>query len=218
MTSITEISKDIYPDDFDLALAQEKGIGTQAEYVKVQENYGMLLSTYLNGLYDFASADASLDAKGFQPIEDGDYYYNRSIPGSKYFYLRNNIHVERLAQEQIDYLKGSISNPADAKGIQIVKDTYKEVLAIRQDFAKGDEYLTSYSKRPLPLDELFSNTAMVFYVEYKNIQADNDEYWNNRRQEAVFVDEISKDIIDAFYPALNVDTIILNQSWQGTLD
>ena len=105
MRSITEVNSEIYPDDFDLGLAKLKGIGAASDYREVQENYYVLLSAYLCSLYDFSAADALLDSEGFKPIEDRDYYYNRSLLGSKYFYLRNNIHVERLSVAQIIYLK-----------------------------------------------------------------------------------------------------------------
>ena len=215
MKSVTEINKDIYPDDFDLTLAQQKGIGSEKDYVKVQDNYAMLLGSWLNSLYDFQAADAKLDAEGFLPPEEErqDYYYTRAIPGSKYFYLRNNIHVERLSQEQIDYLKSDITDPADPQGLQIVKDTCEDVLAVRLDFMSDVEnYMTSYHNSSRG-DQFVPNTALVFYVDYRHSQAHGQEYWDSNNRSKALTDEVSQEIITALQPSFDVDIIIFNQVW-----
>jgi hypothetical protein len=179
----------------------------------------MLLSSYLNGLYDFGSVDARLSVEGFVPAEEGDYYLRRSLLGSRYFYLRNNIHVERLTVEQISYLKGERAAD-DAQGLQIVEETCEEVVAVRLSFAQNDEYLTSYHNNSRG-DQLTPNTALVFFVDYQNTQADTEEYWLAREQEALLIDEISREIAAALQPSFKVEIVFLNQEWslpQGGAD
>ena len=212
MGSILEIDKEIYPDDFDLGLAREKGIGSKADYERVQQRYQELLGSYLGGLYDFSAADALLDAQGFQPAEGGGYYRGRSIPTSRYFYLRNNVHVERLSAEQIAYLKGSAAGSDDPVGVQIVKDTCEEVLAVRLSFANAEEYNTSYQKGS-GYRGTVPNTAIVFYVEYKDIKPNNESYAALGQQEALVVEGISQHIILALEGSFDVDVIVFNESW-----
>jgi hypothetical protein len=211
MWTILELNVEIFPPDFNLKLAKEKGIGSKRNYTKVQDNYAMLLSAYLNSLYDFASADAYLDSKGFQPIEDGNYYYNRGIPGSKYFYLRNNIHVERLSLEHIAYLKGDLASD-DAKGIEIVKETYEEVLAIRFSWADGERYNSSYDRGSG--GDRMPNTAIVFYVDYGNTY-DDVEHYDNEKKDARMIDGLSQAIIAALQPSFTVDVVAFDKQWMG---
>ena len=214
MKLITEVNKEIFPDDFDLGLAKLKGIGAASDYREVQDNYFVLLSTYLCSLYGFSSADAILDGEGFKPIEEGDYYYNRSLLGSKYFYLRNNIHVERLSVAQIIYLKNDTLATDDPEGIQIVKDTCEKVLAVHFLGTEEDEYITSYSTGSGDLG--IPNKAIVFYVDYQDLyrgSTNTQKYLESCKRDAKTIDDLSREIRAALQPEFNVEVLIKNQQW-----
>ena len=214
LVSVGQIDRAIYPDDFDMALARQKGLDTVSSYKQVQDNYFALLSTYLCGLYDFSAADALLDSEGFKPIEEGDYYYNRSLLGSKYFYLRNNIHVERLSVEQIAYLKSDSLAPDDPQGIQIVKDTCEEVLLVHYLWVNGDYYEVSYKRGSS--EPTIPNTAIVFFVDYENLYrdtTDTQEYLAGRKGAATTVDGLSREIKAALQPEFGVEILVKDQQW-----
>ena len=214
LVSINQIDSAIYPDDFDMALARQKGLDTVSSYKQVQDNYFVLFSTYLCSLYDFSAADAYLDSEGFEPIDKGDYYYDRSLLGSKYFYLRNNVHVERLSVEQIAYLKNDTLAADDQEGMRIVKDTCEEVLAVHLTSNDDDEYFTSYTRSSA--EPTIPNKAIVFYVDYKNLYrdtTDTQEYLAGRKGAAATVDGLSREIKGALQPEFDVEIIIRDQQW-----
>ena len=92
LNKATDISTEIYPDDFDFVKAASKGIGTKRAYTQLQDRYLTLLSGWLTTLFDFSSIDQTLADADVTPVTQQDYYASRSQLGSKYIYLRNNIH------------------------------------------------------------------------------------------------------------------------------
>jgi len=216
LMSINQIDRAIYPEDFDMALARQKGLDTVSSYKQVQDNYFVLFSTYLCSLYDFSAADAYLDSEGFEPVEKGDYYYNRSLLGSKYFYLRNNVHVERLSGEQIIYLKNDTLAADDPEGMQIVKDTYKDVLAIHYTWPEDGEYDTTYQR--YGGDHSTPNTAIVFYVEYKDRWMGSDNYFAHLREDAGVIRDLSSGIKMELQPSFEVGIVFYNPVLLGDTD
>lgn len=216
LLSIQQINEEIYPNDFDLTLARDKGIGSKRAYQKVYDNYSRLLSAYLNSLYSFSSLDEGLENKGLVPEDDLGYYLDSSQLGSKFLYLRNNIHVERLSEEDINYLKQDNIGTNDEEGLRIVKETCEEVLAVRLRSA-GDtkEYKTSYHDSCRG-DKFVPNTALVFFVEYVDMHTGDlstEEYMRLRSADKKAVDDVSEEIIDALQPSFDVEVIIQNQQW-----
>lgn len=208
MKSITEISKEIYPQDFDLDKAKEKGIGNKNDYEEVQKNYLIYFSMYLDSLYDFSAIDDQLSDEGFQPVKQKNYYFNRSELNSEYIYLRNNVHCENLMKEQIDFLRKKVQGSLKEEGIALAKETYVEVLSARSDFFEADFKLSYIGGTALR--NMVPNTALLFYLQFDDIKKNDETYLEEDRKEQEKLETLSNDIVQELESELDVEVYIFN--------
>ena len=212
MNDATDISTEIYPDDFDFVKAASKGIGTKRAYTQLQDRYLTLLSGWLTTLFDFSSIDQTLADANLTPVTDQDYYSSRSQLGSKYIYLRNNIHPERLSTEQIKALQEETTPENYEQQLAIVKQTYVDVLAVKYDYPPDlpEEYITSYGT---PGNQLLHvpNTALVFYLRYEEPNTDDHEaFLAMERHTKTVVTGVAEQIQQALSTDTHTDVVILD--------
>ena len=215
MNDATDISTEIYPDDFDFVEAASKGIGTKRAYTQLQDRYLTLLSGWLTTLFDFSSIDQTLADANLTPVTDQDYYSSRSQLGSKYIYLRNNIHPERLSIEQIKALQEETTPENHEQQLAIVKQTYVDVLTVKYDFGDPDttNYITSYGT---PGNRLLHapNTALVFFLRYDlpNIE-DDDAFRAMGKHAGTVVTGVAEQIQQALSADIHTDVVILDNDY-----
>ena len=212
LNKATDIATEIYPDDFDFVEAASKGIGTKRAYTQLQDRYLTLFSGWLTTLFDFSSIDQTLADANLTPVTDQDYYSSRSQLGSKYIYLRNNIHPERLSTEQIKALQEETTPENYEQQFAIVKQTYVDVLAVKYDYPSDlpEEYITSYGT---PGDTYFHvpNTALLFYLRYEDPNIKDNEVFRAWRENSVTVlTEVSEQIQQALSADIDTEVIILD--------
>ena len=82
------------------------------EFVRLQKKYRSALELYLDKLVHLREVEQSILESGIKvpKITDLEYnfYHQSEILKSGYLFVRNNIHIERLSQEDIKYLKESL--------------------------------------------------------------------------------------------------------------
>jgi len=124
-------------------------------FLELQFKYRKGISLYLSQFISFKKIDEEIDKLGIPIVEDSKYnfYHRNSFFGSKYLFLRNNIHLERLSDEELEILKSDGFNDLD-----FYKDTYKKVL-----YEEGD--LTSYGIHPTE-DNTKKAKALIFEFAY----------------------------------------------------
>ncbi|MFC2706538.1 MAG: hypothetical protein ACFN02_11415 [Olsenella profusa] len=105
--------------DYDFKLAKERGIcsrddGPDLGYLELQGKYDRALSLYLEQALDMQSLDAELEVRGIPgyDVRSGDpartlceWFRSRSHLSSPYLYLRSNLRIERLSEEDIEALR-----------------------------------------------------------------------------------------------------------------
>ncbi len=105
--------------DYDFKLAKSKGIcsrddGPDLGYIELQGKYDRALSLFLGQTLDMQSLDAELEAKGIpgynvRPDDPAgtmwEWFRSRSHLSSPYLYLRSNLRIERLSEEDIEALR-----------------------------------------------------------------------------------------------------------------
>lgn len=105
--------------DYDFKLAKERGIcsrddGPDLGYLELQGKYDRALSLYLEQTLDMQSLDAELEVRGIpgydvRPDDPADtmweWFRSRSHLDSPYLYLRSNLRIERLSEEDIEALR-----------------------------------------------------------------------------------------------------------------
>ena len=211
MRSAGDISSDIFPDDFDMGAAADKGIGAKDAYVLVQYRYLTVLSDWLKSLFDFPSIDRDLADADLAAITKPNYYRVRDQLSSKYVYLRNNIHPERLTVEQIDLMREETTPENRELQLDVVKQTYADVLAVQYaEMGPDAEYITSYGS---PGDQSLHvpNTALVFYLSYDTPDIrDDDAYDAMLRRTETAVTGVSERIQRALSTQIDTDVVILD--------
>lgn len=139
-------------------------------FVLLQGVYRFLLSRFLLGQTELAQIDQEIEKYeiGFSKIESAqrDIYQRNDFIGLRYVYLRNPIHIERLEESQLKFLEsllGSISKEKARKAGELLKNTYKEVLAFSEEtmFQETELFPSLYGE-----GNVFAG-ALVFVVEVK---------------------------------------------------
>lgn len=94
------------PDTYDKKRIEENG-WTEEQFLSLQEKYR---TDFIHDLLDTIDIDKIKSIITSCPstipvIEDQEYnFYHRSAIIDKYLYVRNNIHIERLSQEELEEL------------------------------------------------------------------------------------------------------------------
>ena len=126
-------------------------------FLELQFKYRKGVINYLSSIFNFKSIDEEISKYDVDiPIvEDTDYnfYHKNSNIGSNYLYLRNNIHIERLNDEELKKLLNE-----KITDLSFFKDTFERVL-----YEDGD--MTSYGIYPNDANTKKSK-ALVFEFAY----------------------------------------------------
>jgi hypothetical protein len=129
-------------------------------FLELQYKYREGFLKYLSTIINFGTIDEEIKKYDVDiPVlddQDCNFYHCNSPLGSNYLYLRNNIHLERLDDEELKHL---------AKGeedINYYVDTYQKVL-----YEDGD--LTSYGIYPNDMNTVKSK-ALIFEFAYDQTQ------------------------------------------------
>ena len=149
-----------------------------ANYLIAYNTYNNLLIQFLKKKYYLIEVDKELEKKGSifpeVPSSEKDLYQHLSEGHLKYFYLRNNIYIERLNNEQLNYLYSLYqSNSFDLtpQSEQFISDTYLKVILENPD-EKGVN--TNYG--PDNLKYYKPVNAIIIGVRYNQFQnVSNDE-------------------------------------------
>ena len=151
------------PDTYDRDLIKEK-FKDDDEFLKCQLEYKKAFESILNKVYDFKSIDKKVNSIGFvpKPITDANFFYHQtSTLQNNYVFLRNNFHVERLDNEDIENLKNGI----------ITQDLFNRTL---QDviFEGGD---ATFIGKPIKKN-LVKSKSLYFEFGYDVYEVDDYEF------------------------------------------
>lgn len=153
------------------------------EYVELYSLYSSLFVDYLIKEFKLNEYDEKVQNSNliFNNIneKDMDIYQYLSRNKLKFFYVRNNLHVEKLKKEENEYLKEKIEKSdfeLDEKSENIIKNTFKDI--IFEDLVKdGSVYDILYG--PNSSSFLAPNNSLVLGFRYDEFKYDelNDEEW-----------------------------------------
>lgn len=167
------------------------------KYYTLYKNYKKLLDMFLLAKFSLKEYDDRVENSGlkFVPVkkEDMDYYQYISNMGLKYFYLRNNLYIEKLDEKDIDVLinlsQEQLANP-NKEIMDIIERTYLMVI----DFASG-KGMPSMSCYGLDYDEYWHDSSELVFGFIFDDFADNglgqDELWQeNYFKQTRFINEL----------------------------
>ena len=172
------------------------------KYYTLYKNYKILLDKYLVDKFNLKEYDDKIANSGlkFMPVktEDMDYYqYMSKSMRLKYFYLRNNIYVEKLSEEDINTIVNLSSEELDNPSkeiMDIIDAAYKMVI----DYASGKD-MPGMSLYGLDYPEYWHDSSeLVFGFIYDDF-ADNglgqDDKWrDNYYNQTMFVNDILEEM------------------------
>ena len=157
-----------------------------------KDNYISLYQLYSNLLYQYLIDKLKLniydkmimDARNhFEPVsvDNMDFYQYLAKDYLKYFYIRNNLHIERLNIEELAFLKHkyeSKNNLLDQDTIKFIRKTYPKVIAER---VYGDNVKVNYGPDNYPFYQ--ESNALIIGVrfnEYYLEDGETEEEWNRK--------------------------------------
>lgn len=166
--------QDLIPNSIDIKLAESKGLATNGqlteEYFTLQSIYYNILEQYIDTLINFEEIEKSLEQNNIRKVSESEKDIYQYLSNHNYFYIRNTLYVEKLPKDIIlKLLSSSFKNNA-YEVLNIVKQTYKEV--IRTDNFNIQSFDIHYG--PLSSTYAASNEALV--IGYRNAEEDESAY------------------------------------------
>ena len=129
-------------------------------------------------------------------IENMDLYQKIGSKYLKYFYLRNNLYIERLSKEELDFLNKKLVNnnhDLDNETLTFINNTYQKVIL---ENYQGEVYNINYG--PDSLSFYKPNNALIIGVRFDNYYKsplESDDEWNNKYNDRLYELEIIMKIL-----------------------
>jgi len=138
-------------------------------YLSLQIKYKQSFECILKSVVNFKELDLNLSqvAQGTPVVEDFEYnlYRKFSVLDSRYVYLRNNVHIERLSEDELLKVKNCVDNN-NFLDVEFLIKTCAKVLF------ENDNY-TFYG---IPtMDKLVDSKSLVFEFAYDQTHCESIE-------------------------------------------
>lgn len=165
-------------------------------YLNLYYLYNSLLVKYLINYYNLKEFDDIIlnSEDGFKEIEEKNYdiYQYLSSEYLKFFYIRSNLHIERLNYEELNYLYNKYKNDnidLDDDASKFIENTVSRVIPEMI----GESFEINYG--PDDIKFFRPNNSLIIGVRYDNYyrkKDENDEEWEERRLSQIrFIDDLS---------------------------
>ncbi len=160
--------------------------------LKAKENYLIFYKLYSDLLYRYLIEKLKLntydemirDARNhFEPVNDNkmDFYQLLAKDYLKYFYIRNNLYIERLTNEELTFLRKKIEGENldfDEESKEFIQKTYPKVIAEIDD---SKDINVNYGPDNVPFYK--SAHALIIGVRFDDYYLaanETEEEWNNK--------------------------------------
>lgn len=159
------------PDSYNYNILKNNKIDKN-KFLKLQIKYRTEFERLLINIVDFKKIDDYIDNFKFDipVVDDFDYnfYHKFSTLGSKYIYLRNNIHIENLSFDEINIIDNSLKDNAYLD-YNFLRATFKKVL-----YEDGE-----FSMFGIPLEKnLVFAKSLVFEFAYDQAEFKDVSQYN----------------------------------------
>ncbi len=163
---------------------------SKQEYIKLYLLYYDLLYKYLIPKLNLKQYDNMLlnsDNVFYQvPFDNMDLYQRLSSNYLKYFYLRNNIYIERLTKEELGFLKKKLlanNNELDQETITFIENTYQKVMLENTE----DVFDINYGPEGYNFYEPSNNIIIgVRFGNYYKDSTETESEWNKKYNDKLY--------------------------------
>lgn len=165
---------------------------SREKYLKLYSLYNSLLIQYLIKkynlkLYDQMIQESNRDFKKVD-IKDMDIYQYTSSKYLDYLYIRNNIYIERLSNEELLYLD-TLKETLNSNGEQFIENTYKKVI-----FNDGYTMYGPDNSKFLKKSNSIILGLRCKGIELENNDEDTDKFLIQKQYLKLFIPELSRQL------------------------
>lgn len=181
-------------------------------YLKVLSLYYEWFSLYVNDLLGLKEYDNFLESENYKAVSEDnmDLYQKQSSKILKYMYIRNNIYVEKITNEELQFLRTRIQNKQfeyDEQAREFIEKTYKDIII---EDCVGKDVSTNYG--PLSERFLIPNGTIVIgtrYDEYYQEENETKEEWTKKYNEKSNQLSFMIDLINAKFSQQSINAKII---------
>ena len=197
---------EFYPNSFDFKLATEKGLANNNELTEkfemLEKKYRKYLQIYMCNMLNLTDYDEKIKESelNFVPCQEElkDYYQKQS--NLKYMYIKNNMHIEKLTQEDMNLLATS-SN--DNELLQLVARTFLEVIKIEVIDGKyiPGKFQTQYFKGYDTMATILPNDSVIIVIKegHEKTNFNNlEELRSSLQEKDKFINQLITDMKTSF--------------------
>ncbi len=188
----------------------------QRNYLLKYNMYRGLFTKYILEKINLRDYDEQVKNSGLKfeitKEEDMDIYQYFSSDELKYFYIRNNIYIEKLNEKEEKYLQEKINDKnceLDDDTKKFIENTYKKV--IFEDVLKnGEVYIMTYG--PDSRTYMAPNNALVIGIRYDEFadQGLNDEEWDELHdKQIIYLGKLFTNMYSQLKECLNIPISII---------
>lgn len=144
-------------------------LDSQNNYLRLYSVYSDLLIQYLIKKYDLKAYDEMLktSSKRFVKVdtENMDLYQYTSSEYLDFLYLRNNIYIENLNEEEIMYLNKITDSRLNDEFEKFIENTYRKVIFTNKGYTMYGPDNSKYLK---------STNSLIIGLRHKGLDLNND--------------------------------------------
>lgn len=184
-------------------------------YFRLTALYRTLLNkyVYINGLNEAEKNLIDSDL-GFIPIEESaqDFYQCYNGTNMKYYYVRNNIYIERLDKEHFAYLLDKLNRSdysLDTMAVNFIKDTLKNV--INEDINFSENCVTNFG----PISSAFFAKPDCLIIGFRydefteNHNLDDSQWEENNMKQRLLLEKQNNEVETTISSNLNISTKVI---------
>lgn len=164
----------------------------KAEYIKEYSLYRKWFTEYIIKMLNLKEYDEKIKNSGLNlkpnDLKDMDIYQYFSSDDLSYFYIRNNIYLERLSDDEKAFLQAQLRKEnfdLDENATEFIEKTYKKVVV--ENFEDFDNLFgeTLYFYGPNTMRFAAPGNALVIGMRYDEFAEDgaSDEEWKRQHDE-----------------------------------
>ncbi len=196
--------KKISFDDLNTTFPKNNSFINDEEFLNLYSLCTDLIMKYLIKKLDLEKYDNyfSKSELNYKKVNENqmDVYQYLSSSNLKYFYLRNNLHLDRLSKEEIDFFRQKLDNQNEECDIfceKIIESVISKLLSERE----GDSTLTNFGPETSKFYAPMNSLIIGFRYDEFNSDGMTDEEWDINHE---------KQIQDRFHQIIMLENEIEN--------
>ena len=192
------------------------------KYYNLMSIYYCYLEQFLNNVLNIKEVEEGIDKDNpdFRPIPDDGKDLYQSISNNKYLYIRNTLYVEKLSDEDVNYLLSKKDGIIDKRIIDIIRNNFIDTIKGTYNGQVTDKTVACYG--PSSTNEFIapiSSLVLGFRVsdEDEEKYGDGKEWLEYKDKKEKYIRELLERLSSEFSNKLGIKVNIFDYSEIGFL-